>query len=202
MAAKGHEVGYVRVSSVDQNLDRQLDGIALEKVFTEKASAKDAERPQLRECIRYLREGDRLNVHSIDRLARNLIDLQNIIQELISKNVSIFFHKERLEFNGEDSSLSKLMLVMMGAFAEFERNLIKERQMEGIKAAQKKGVKFGRNRTLSDDQVLDIRNRVSKGEAKTALAAEYGVSRQTIYTALQEAMAKQTTETRQERNHE
>jgi DNA invertase Pin-like site-specific DNA recombinase len=187
MATKGHEVGYVRVSSVDQNIDRQLDGIELEKVFTEKASAKDAERPQLRECIRYLRAGDRLHVHSIDRLARNLIDLQNIIQELISKNVSVFFHKERLEFNGEDSSLSKLMLVMMGAFAEFERNLIKERQMEGIKAAQKKGIKFGRNRTLSDDQVLDIRSRVSKGEAKTAMAAKYGVSRQTIYTALQES---------------
>lgn len=187
MATKGQEVGYVRVSSVDQNLDRQLDGIELEKVFTEKASAKDAERPQLRECIRYLRTGDRLNVHSIDRLARNLIDLQNIIQELISKNVSVFFHKERLEFNGEDSSLSKLMLVMMGAFAEFERNLIKERQMEGIKAAQKKGVKFGRNRTLNDGQVLDIRNRVSKGESKTALAVEYGVSRQTIYSTLRTA---------------
>ncbi len=76
----GHNVGYVRVSSVDQNLDRQLNEIELDKVFTEKASAKDAKRPRLQECIQYLREGDTLHVHSIDRLARNLVDLQNIIQ--------------------------------------------------------------------------------------------------------------------------
>ncbi len=189
MATKGHEVGYVRVSSVDQNIDRQLDGIELEKVFTEKASAKDAERPQLRECIRYLRAGDRLHVHSIDRLARNLIDLQNIIQELISKNVSVFFHKERLEFNGEDSSLSKLMLVMMGAFAEFERSLIKERQAEGIKAAQAKGVKFGRDRALNDGQVREIQDLIAQGETKARIATIYGVSRQTIYATLRSAMA-------------
>ncbi len=112
----GHNVGYVRVSSIAQNLDRQLNGIELDKVFTEKASAKDAKRPILKECMGYLREGDTLHVHSIDRLARNLVDLQNIIQELNSKNVSIQFHKENLLFTGNDNAMSKLMLNMMGAF--------------------------------------------------------------------------------------
>ena len=181
----GHNVGYVRVSSIAQNLDRQLSGIELDKVFTEKASAKDAKRPRLQECIQYLREGDTLHVHSIDRLARNLVDLQNIIQELNSKNVSVSFHKENLLFTGNDNAMSKLMLNMMGAFAEFERNLIKERQMEGIKVAQKKGVKFGRNKTLTVEQILEIKDRISKGGKKTVLAKEYGVSRQTIYTAIE-----------------
>ncbi|CAK8722969.1 MAG: Site-specific DNA recombinase [Candidatus Electronema aureum] len=180
----GHNVGYVRVSSIAQNLDRQLNGIELDKVFTEKASAKDAKRPILKECMGYLREGDTLHVHSIDRLARNLVDLQNIIQELNSKNVSIQFHKENLLFTGNDNAMSKLMLNMMGAFAEFERNLIKERQMEGIKVAQEKGVKFGRNKTLTGEQILEIKDRIAKGEKKTALAKEYNVSRQTIYSAI------------------
>jgi DNA invertase Pin-like site-specific DNA recombinase len=85
MDRTGQEVGYVRVSSAEQNLDRQLAGEKLDKIFTEKASAKDAKRPQLRECIQYLRKGDRLHVHSIDRMARNLADLQNIIHELKDK---------------------------------------------------------------------------------------------------------------------
>jgi DNA invertase Pin-like site-specific DNA recombinase len=183
---KGHNVGYVRVSSVDQNTDRQLNGIEIDKIFTEKASAKDAKRPKLQECLDYLREGDTLHVHSIDRLARNLVDLQNIIQELNNKNVSVRFHKENLLFTGNDNAMSKLMLNMMGAFAEFERNLIKERQMEGIKIAQKKGIKFGRYKILTGEQVLEIKDRIAKGEQKTVLAKEYNVSRQTIYSAIEE----------------
>lgn len=180
----GHNVGYVRVSSYGQKLDRQLDGVELDKVFTEKASAKDAKRPILNDCIGYLREGDILHVHSIDRLARNLIDLQTIINELNSKGVSVKFHKENLVFTGDDNPMSKLMLQMMGAFAEFERNLIKERQMEGIKAAQKKGVRFGRQKILDDNQINEIKERVAQGEQKKALAIEYGISRQTLYTAI------------------
>ena len=181
----GHNVGYVRVSSIAQNLDRQLNGIELDKVYTEKASAKDTKRPVLNDCIEYLRAGDTLHVHSIDRLARNLVDLQTIIHKLNGKKVSIRFHKENLEFTGNDNAISQLMLSMMGAFAEFERNLIKERQMEGIKIAQKKGVKFGRRKTLTGEQVLEIKNRIASGEKKTDLAKEYGVSRQTIYTAIE-----------------
>lgn len=182
--ANGHNVGYVRVSSGGQNTDRQLDGLKLDKLFTEKASAKDSKRPMLKECMDYLRMGDILHVHSIDRLARNLIDLQTIINTLNSRNVTVKFHKENLTFTGEDNPLNKLMLQMMGAFAEFERNLIKERQMEGIKIAQKKGVKFGRKKCLSNDQVEEIKLRIAQGEQKKALAQEYNISRQTLYSAI------------------
>lgn len=181
----GHDVGYVRVSSFSQNTDRQLDGITLERVFEEKASAKDAKRPVLQECISYLRAGDCLHVHSIDRLARNLIDLQTIVTMLNDKGVSVTFHKENLTFTGTNNNpMNKLMLQMMGAFAEFERALIKERQREGIAQAQKKGIKIGRQPVLRDAQVEEIRARVDGGESKSALAKEYCVARQTIYSAL------------------
>ena len=181
----GHDVGYIRVSSFSQNTDRQLDGIKLEKVFEEKASAKDAKRPILQECFSYLRAGDCLHIHSIDRLARNLIDLQNIVTFLNDKGVSVTFHKENLTFTGSNNNpMNKLMLQMMGAFAEFERALIKERQREGIAQALKKGVKIGRQPALSDSQVEEIRNRVAQGESKSKLAKEYHVARQTIYSAL------------------
>jgi len=180
----GHNVGYVRVSSVGQNLDRQLDSIDLDKVFTEKASAKDAKRPVLLECLEYLREGDTLHIHSIDRLARNLMDLQNIVTKLSNKGVSVRFHKENLIFTGDDNPMSKLTLQLMGAFAEFERNIIKERQLEGIRIAQKKGTKFGRTKALTDNQVAEIKERIANGEQKKSLAEEYGISRQTLYSAI------------------
>jgi DNA invertase Pin-like site-specific DNA recombinase len=181
----GHDVGYIRVSFFSQNTDRQLDGIELEKTFEEKASAKDAKRPVLQDCIGYLRSGDCLHVHSIDRLARNLMDLQKIVQSLNDKGVSVTFHKENLTFSGSnDNPMNKLMLQMMGAFAEFERALIKERQREGIAQAKKAGKQIGRKRALDDDQVAEIKKRVAAGEAKSKLAKEYGISRQTLYTAL------------------
>lgn len=180
----GFNIGYVRVSSVGQNLDRQLDGIDLDKVFNEKASAKDAKRPVLLECMEYLREGDTLHVHSIDRLARNLMDLQAIVTKLSSKGVSVKFHKENLTFTGDDNPMSKLTLQLMGAFAEFERNIIKERQLEGIRIAQKKGTRFGRTKSLTDDQITKIKERIAHGETKKILAQEYGVSRQTLYSAI------------------
>ena len=181
----GHDVGYIRVSSFSQNTDRQLDGIQLEKTFEEKASAKDAKRPVLQECIQYLRAGDCLHVHSIDRLARNLIDLQTIVTRLNDKGVSVTFHKENLAFTGNgDNPMNKLMLQMMGAFAEFERSLIKERQKEGIAKAKQMGKQIGRQRVLGTDQLANIKARVVNGESKSALAIEYGISRQTLYTAL------------------
>ncbi|MEN8251542.1 MAG: recombinase family protein [Bacteroidota bacterium] len=182
---KGHNVGYIRVSSFAQNTDRQLDGSELERIFTETASAKDAKRPVLKECIDYLRAGDCLHVHSIDRLARNLMDLQKIIHTLNNKGVTVTFHKENLTFTGNgDNPMNKLMLQMMGAFAEFERALIKERQREGIAKAKEMGKQIGRKRVLDDMQVQEIRTRVANGETKSALAKEHGISRQTLYTAL------------------
>ena len=180
-------VAYLRVSSVDQSLARQqeaMKGIELNKVFEEKASAKDTQRPVLQDCLSYCREGDTLHVHSIDRIARNLKNLQDLVDQLIEKGVTVDFHKESLSFSGSDDAMSRLMLQMMGAFSEFERSLIKERQREGIAAARKAGKVFGRKRSLSDEQVTEIRARVARGEQKSTLAAACKVSRTTLYSAL------------------
>ena len=178
------DIGYVRVSSIDQNTDRQLAGVKLKKVFTDKCSGKDMDRPQLRELLEWIRDGDTLHVHSIDRLARNLKDLQNLVEVVTTKGVSLTFHKENLIFTGKDSAMQKLMLQMMGAFAEFERSMIRERQREGILAAQAAGKQIGAKTKLDKTQVRDIKQRVRKGEAKSVLAREYGISRQTLYNAL------------------
>ena len=177
------KVGYIRVSTVDQNTDRQLDGIELEEVFEEKISGKSANRPQLQECLRYLRKGDELHVHSIDRLARNLLDLQKLVQELTGRGVTITFHKENMTFDGSSSNpMHKLLLQILGAFAEFERSMIRERQAEGIAAAREKGTHLGRRSKLTKEQISQIKAR--RLENKTALAKEFGCSRQTIYAAL------------------
>ena len=178
-------VGYIRVSSYSQNTDRQLRDIKLDKVFEEKASAKDAKRPQLIACMEWLREKDQLHVHSIDRLARNLQDLQNIVKTLTDKGITVIFHKESLTFSGGKADPMKtLMLQMMGAFSEFERSLINERRKEGMAAAKAAGKQIGAKRKLSDDDIVDIKTRVTSGTSKSALANEYGVSRQTLYSAI------------------
>jgi DNA invertase Pin-like site-specific DNA recombinase len=185
-------VGYVRVSTVEQNTDRQLERltkrIRLDKLFEDQASAGSTDRPGLDAALTFLRDGDVLHVHSIDRLARNLQDLQGIIGDLNGRGVAITFHTEGLTFYAGDGAdpMAKLMLQMMGAFAEFERALIRERQAEGIARAKAKGVYKGRKRQLTDDQVNEIRTRKDAGERVAALAREYGVSRTTVYTRLQE----------------
>jgi DNA invertase Pin-like site-specific DNA recombinase len=126
MAGVGVRVGYIRVSSVDQHTDRQLDGIATDRTFTDKASGKDVARPQLDELIRFVRDGDTLVVHSMDRLARNLDDLRRTVRALTDRGVGVEFVKEQLTFTGEDSPMANLLLSVMGAFAEFERALIRE----------------------------------------------------------------------------
>jgi DNA invertase Pin-like site-specific DNA recombinase len=182
-AARRHSkrVGYIRVSSLDQNTERQLDGKDLDKVFTDKASGKDTKRPQLQAALDYLREGDSLIVHSMDRLARNLDDLRRIVLGLTSKGVLVEFVKERLTFTGEDSAMSQLLLSVMGAFAEFERSLIRERQREGIALAKKAGVYKGRKPSLTQEQAQQLRARITAGEKKAALAREFGISRETLY---------------------
>ena len=185
-AAKRHEkiVGYCRVSSLDQNTERQLDGIKLDKVFTDKASGKDTNRPQLQAALEYLRDGDLFMVHSMDRLARSLDDLRRIVRGLTEKGVQVQFVKEGLTFTGEDKPMSNLLLSMLGAVAEFERSMIRERQREGIELAKKKGVYKGRKPSLTAAQVAEIHKRVKAGEKKARLAAEYRISRQTLYSAL------------------
>jgi DNA invertase Pin-like site-specific DNA recombinase len=179
------DIGYIRVSSYSQNPDRQLRDIKLDKVFEEKASAKDAKRPQLIACTEWLRDKDTLHVHSIDRLARNLQDLQRIIQVLTDTGVTVVFHKENLTFSGGTSDPMKtLMLQMMGAFSEFERALINERRKEGMAAAKAAGKQIGAKRKLSREDVVDIKSRIATGTSKSSLANEYSISRQTLYSAL------------------
>lgn len=179
------QAAYIRVSSIDQKIDRQLIDIeGIDKRFIDKCSGGSRERPALKECLNWLRSGDVLHVHSIDRLARNLADLELIIKEINEKGASVNFHKENLVFKGDDDMMQRLMLQMMGAFAEFERAMIRSRQAEGIAAAKAKGVKMGPKRKFTDAQVLEIKERVKNRESKTDLAKEYKVTRQTIYTAL------------------
>jgi len=181
---KGQNVGYIRVSSVLQNTDRQLEGIELDEVFTEKVSAKDAKRPQLQACLKHTRKGDTLHVHSIDRLARNLKDLQEIVEELTQRGVRIQFHKENLVFSGDSNPMQTLMLQMMGAFAEFERALIKERQREGIAAAKAKGKHLGRPKTITDETIAQLLLDLSNGMPKSHAAQKYGISRTKLYQIL------------------
>ena len=134
----GQRIGYVRVSTMDQNELRQLEGQVLDRAFTDKASGRDTARPQLTELLRFVRDGDTVVVHSMDRLARNLDDLRALVQGLTRRGVRVEFLKEQLVFTGEDSPMANLMLSVMGAFAEFERSLIKERQREGIALAKQR----------------------------------------------------------------
>jgi DNA invertase Pin-like site-specific DNA recombinase len=180
----GQRIGYIRVSTLDQHEERQLEGIDLAKTFTDKASGKDTKRPQLELLLSFVRAGDTVVVHSMDRLARNLDDLRRIVQSLTGKGVRIEFLKEHLTFTGEDSPMANLMLSVMGAFAEFERALIKERQREGIALAKRRGVYKGRKKALTPAQVIALEERLSSGVSKTQAARELGISRETLYQYL------------------
>jgi DNA invertase Pin-like site-specific DNA recombinase len=180
-AGKGQHVGYLRVSSVDQNEVRQLEGLELDKTFTDKASGKDTKRPQLEHLLSFVREGDTVFCHSMDRLARNLDDLRRIVLGLTERSVHVVFVKENLTFTGEDSPMSNLLLSVMGAFAQFERELIRERQREGIAIAKREGKYGGRKPSLTSERAAELHRRVAAGDSKAALAREFGISRDTLY---------------------
>lgn len=180
----GQRIGYARVSTYDQNPDRQLDNIQVTRTFVDKASGKDVKRPQFEALMNFVRAGDTVLVHSMDRLARNLDDLRSIVQTLTQRGVCIEFVKEGLKFSGEDSPMAILMLSVMGAFAEFERSLIRERQREGIALAKQRGAYRGRKRSLSDADIGFLRQRIQNGEKKAKVAREFGISRETLYQYL------------------
>lgn len=178
----GQNLGYIRVSSVDQNEQRQLIDVDLDKTFIDKTSGKDVNRPSLNEMLNYARDGDTVHVHSIDRLARNLIDLKKIIMILVEKNVSIRFYKENLYFSKTSNNpMDNLLLSILGAFAEFERSIIKERQREGIKIAKEKGTYAGRMPTLTKSEVEQAYSDKKKGVPMALLARQLNVSRTTLY---------------------
>ena len=180
----GQRIGYVRVSSFDQNPERQLEAVQVDRVFTDKASGKDIRRPQLDMLLAFVRDGDTMVVHSMDRLARNLDDLRRLVQGLTQRGVRIEFVKEHLTFTGEDSPMANLMLSVMGAFAEFERALIRERQREGIALAKQRGAYRGRKKALAPERVAELCRRAAAGEKKAQLAREFGISRETVYQYL------------------
>lgn len=187
--SKGQAVGYIRVSTIDQKTARQeeqLLGLNLDTLFTDHASGKSVDRPQLQAALKHLRNGDTFIVHSMDRLARNLDDLRGIVGDLTARGVAVQFIKESMTFTGEDSPMSTLMLSVMGAFAEFERSLIKERQREGIAVAKANGVYTGRKKSLSDEKVTELvaKDGVNGHKKRAALAREYGISRETLYQYL------------------
>jgi DNA invertase Pin-like site-specific DNA recombinase len=180
----GQRIGYIRVSSLDQTEARQLEGIEVAKTFTDRASGKDTKRSQLELLMSFVRTGDTVVVHSMDRLARNLDDLRRIVQTLTNRGVRIEFVKEHLSFTGEDSPMASLMLSVMGAFAEFERALIHERQREGIALAKQRGAYKGRKKSLSEAQVEQLRSRLATGLSKAQVARDFGISRETLYQYL------------------
>ena len=182
--AKGQRVGYIRVSTHDQNEGRQLDGVELDRTFLDKASGKDVNRPQLQAMLEFVREGDSVFCHSMDRLGRNVGDLRKLVDTLTERKVSVHFLKESLTFNGENAPMANLMLSVMGAVAEFERDLLRERQREGIALAKTAGVYKGRRRKFTPERSDELTRRLAAGEEKTALAREFGVNRATVYRYL------------------
>jgi len=187
MASKGQRIGYVRVSSYDQNEGRQLEHMGdLDRVFIDKASGKNTNRPQLQELLNYAREGDTIVVHSMDRLARNTDDLRQIVKIQTARGICVQFIKESLTFTGDESPMANLMLSVLGGVAQFERDLIRERQQEGIALAKKRGVYKGRKKSLSPEKSEELRLRVAAGEKKLPLAREFGISRDTVYAYLKQ----------------
>lgn len=186
----GQVVGYARVSTDDQNLARQVDQLKAAgafAVYTEKISGSTRNRPQLEEVLRYLRRGDQLVVTSMDRLARSLVDLHAIVDDLVSRGVSVKFLREGQVYFGHADPIAKLMLGVMGSVAEFERAIIRERQAEGIAKAKKRGVYKGRARALTDEQVDEARRRVAEGVPKAKVARDLGIGRTTLYEYLNES---------------
>lgn len=180
----GKILGYIRISTFEQNPERQLDGLKLDRIYTDKASGKDTNRPELEALLDYVCDGDLVKVHSMDRLARNLIDLRRLVQIITQKGAKIEFIKENLLFTGEDSPIATLLLSVTGAFAEFERSLIRERQREGIELAKARGVYRGRKPKLSSEQIEKVRSQVSMGISKAKVARDMGISRATLYGVL------------------
>ncbi|MFC0821247.1 recombinase family protein [Moraxella marmotae] len=171
MTNKSQTVGYIRVSSTDQNTERQLDGITLDRTFTDKMTGSTKQRPQLQAMIEYVRQGDTVIVHSLDRLARNLEDLLQIMDQLHQKGVVFKSLKENLTLDGlNPQPMDKFLLHILGAVAEFNRSLIREAQKEGIAKAKEKGKYKGRKPALNNKQIKELKQII---DAKNSSIDEY-----------------------------
>ena len=177
-------VGYIRVSSAEQNTARQLDGVQLDKTFIEKVSGANTDREQLHAMLDYVRDGDAVHVHEISRLARSLIDLNTLIRDLNKKGVTVIFHRERMTFSPdrEQDPLQQLMFNMLASFAQFERQIIKQRQAEGIAKAKERGEYMGRKKTIDDSKIIEAMKK--DGASFRKVAKELGVSLSTVQRAM------------------
>lgn len=181
----GQTIAYVRVSSVDQNTDRQtFEGVKVNKTFTDRCSGGTRNRPALMQMMEHVREGDTIVCHSIDRLARDLQDLMELVQTLTARGVGVRFMKEALTFTGDENPMQTMILQVMGSFAQFERSMIRERQKEGQLAARAKGKLPGRKKALSAEQQQELHERIAAKEPKTHIAKALGISRETLYAYL------------------
>ena len=178
-------VGYQRVSSAGQNTERQDLG-EVDKLFTDRQSGKDTKRPELQAMLEYVRDGDAVVVHSIDRLARDLRDLQDIVTTLNDKGVAVSFLSEGLTFDPrKQDALATLQLQMMGSFAQFERNIIRKRQAEGIAKAKERGVYANRERKPKIDYSM-VKKLSAEGLSTYKIAAQMGISRMSVHRILKE----------------
>ncbi len=177
----GKTIGYIRVSTVGQNSERQLEGVELDKVFEEKVSAKTINRPKLQELLEYIREGDTVVVHDISRLARNISDLHNLVEQINEKGATLQFKKEGLTFTGDKKDpMSQLLLSMLGAVYQFERSILLERQREGIEVAKKAGKFKGRPAKIDKQEILRV---LSQGNSISKTANLLGVSMSSVQRA-------------------
>ena len=178
---------YARVSSLGQNTDRQtLNESEFDRVYIDKCSGKDRERPELKAMLSNLRPGDEIVCHSLDRLARNTFDLQSLIKEITDKDCSVVFVKENLRFEpGKNNPISNLMLQILGGIAQFERELIKARQAEGIAIAKAKGKFKGGKRKLEEYEIEELNKLVHRKKITIKQATEkYGICRASVYNYL------------------
>jgi DNA invertase Pin-like site-specific DNA recombinase len=187
-------IGYVRVSSQGQNTARQLQGIELDMEFIDKVTGSNLDREKLKECVAYARKGDTVVIDSIDRLARNLRDLQEILETFTKKGVIVKFLKENLTFTDNDDAISRLMLQMIGAFAEFERTMIRSRQREGIDSAKKAGKHLGRPHKIDNNMRKIVKEKIQSCQSIRSIAKEINVSRATIYKVIEQLNQSQLIE--------
>lgn len=182
----GQLVGYARVSTTEQNLGRQADQLTTagaHRIFTDAVSGSTRDRPGLENALNYLRAGDTLIVVSMDRLARSLRDLHTLVDELTASGVRVQFLQEAQTYSDDPSPSSRLLLSMLGAVAEFERSIIRERQADGIARAKARGVYKGRT-PVPAEKVDQARELIARGMPKARAARELGISRSTLYKYL------------------
>lgn len=184
-----HTFGYIRVSSSDQNSAQQKESLGnqCDRFFIDFASSKDTKRPELTKLLKEVRYGDTIVCHSLDRLGRSLSDVVRLVEDLSHRGVTLCFVKEGLRFEGGKNvnSTSKLMLTLVGAFAEFDRSIIKERQREGIELAKQRGAFKGGVRRISDEKVSHMKHLITEGVPLAKAARIIGISRTSAYRYLQ-----------------